>query len=126
MKRVILFTAILLLPVSTLAQKAYEAVYYSGATQNITATFKLADGYTPACEITTKDNATKKTTRFLPVSGTADDAGNLKFYHYSDSGKKFTDYFIINGIESYDDTPSQFTGTYYFNGKSYPITLIAK
>ena len=126
MKRVILFAAILLLPVSALAQKAYEAIYYTGATQNITATFKLADGYIPACEITTKDNATRKTSRFMPESGVPDESDKLKFFHYSDTGKKFTDYFIINGLDSYEETPSQFTGAYYFNGKSYPITFIAK
>lgn len=113
------------LPIVAFSQKAYEAIYYSGKTQNITVKFTLADGYIAGCEIKTTDNKTKKTSKFLPETGYADDDKKMKFYHYSTSGKTFSDYFILEGIEEmYETTPTKIYGEYYFNGAVFKITLI--
>lgn len=114
---------IMCLPVFAYSQKAFEAVYYSGKTQNIEVKFTLADGYIEGCEIKTTDLKTKKTSRFLPDFDYANDDDVMKFYHYSRSGKTFSDYFLINGLYDYVDAPAIFSGTYYFKGKAYDLTL---
>mgnify|MGYP000990756912 CR=1 FL=1 len=112
------------LPILAFSQKAYEAIYYTGKTQNIFVKFTLADGYLAGCEIKTTDTKTKKASKFLPENGYADDDKKMKFYHYSTSGKKFNDYFILEGIEeSYDTTPKILYGQYFYNGTAYKITL---
>lgn len=117
----------LLLSLPGYTQKAFEAVYYKGKTQNISVLFTLADGYTPGCEIKTTDLKTRKTSQFMPEVGVADEHKQLKFYHFSPSQKRFSDYFIIDGIEEvYDKVPRKLYGKYYFNGKAYPLVLIRK
>jgi hypothetical protein len=126
MKKKLSFLVLLLfaLPILTFSQKAYEAIYYSGKTQNIIVKFTLADGYIAGCEIKTTDIKTKKSSKFLPENGSADNDKKMKFYHYSTSGKTFPDYFILEGIEeSYASTPKTFYGQYFFNGTAYKITL---
>ena len=123
--RQFIFGLCFLLPISSFSQKAYVAVCYSGKTQNIQVKFTLANGYIGACEIKTTDNTSKKTSKFLPSTGTADDNKKMKFDHSSTSGKTFTDYFILNGMEdSYDNAPAKITGQYFFNGKAFAITLM--
>ena len=107
------------------AQKAYETFYYSGKVQNITVLFSLADGYMGANQIKTTDNTSKKISQFLPASGAPTSNLKMKFYHYSKSGKKFTDYFILEGIdESYNELPEKIIGKYYFNNKEYNLILL--
>jgi len=116
--------AIFAVPIFAFSQKAYNAIYYSGKTRKFIVKFTLADGYMAGCEIKTIDNKTKKTSKFLPKNGYADDNKKMKFYHYSPSSKTFSDYFIIEGIkEVYDTTPAKFYGKYYYNGTGYKIIL---
>ena len=123
-KHFLVVLLILSLPVFTSAQKAYDAYYYKGSTQNISVSFTLADGYIAACELKTTDLTSKKTSSFLPETGAPDEMKRMKFYHYSTSGKKFTDYFIIDGMEEmYDSLPKIIYGKYYFNNSSYPLVL---
>jgi hypothetical protein len=53
----IILTIILILglPRFVFSQKAYEAIYYSGKTENLIVKFTFADGYIEACEIKTID-----------------------------------------------------------------------
>ena len=107
-----------------LSQKAYEAIYYRGTTQNITVKFILAYGYIEACEIQTTDRKTKRTSKYLPVNSNADNDRKMKFYHYSTSGKTFSDYFMLEDIEEYyQHVPATIHGNYYFNRTAYSITL---
>jgi hypothetical protein len=106
------------------AQKAYSAVYYIGKIKNLTVRFMLADGYVAGCEINTTNATSKKRSVFLPQEGSPDENNQMKFYHYSTSGKTFTDYFIIDGLEEFFDVlPQSFTGTYYLNKQAYVIQL---
>jgi len=129
MKKNLLFAilAIFTLPVLAYSQKAYDAVVYTGKTQNITVTFTLANGYVEASQILTTDNKSKKRSKFLPAEGYPDDESRMKFYHFSSSGKSFTDYFILDGIEqSYEEPPAEIYGKYYFNGEEFELTLKKK
>ncbi|WP_118975196.1 hypothetical protein [Taibaiella koreensis] len=127
MRRYLIAAAAFIFSLPTFAQKAYEAVYYRGKTQNIGVRFTLGAGYLPACEIETTDLKTHKTSTFLPEIGVPDEKKQMKFYHFSASQKAFSDYFIIDGIEEgYDEVPAKLYGRYYFNGKAYPLTLKRK
>ncbi len=109
------------------AQKAFDAVYYTGKTQNISVQFMLANGYIGGSEIKTTDLKTKKTSKFLPNFDEEGNSDRMKFYHYSTSKTKFTDYFILNGIkDGYDENPSTIKGTYNFDGHAYDIILKVK
>lgn len=115
------------LPLFVFSQKAYEAIYYTGKTQTDFLKFTLANGYTAASKIIITTNKTKNSATFLPEQGEADTAGKLKFYHYSTSGKKFTDYFILEGSnENYEKAPLKIFGKYYYKGRAYPIALKKK
>ena len=112
------------MPIAAYSQKAFEAIYYIGKTQNITAKFMYADGYIGACEIKTIDEKTKKSARFLPENGHPDNNNKMKFYHYTTSGKTFQDYFILDGIEDeFDSIPTKLYGRYYYKGVAFSITL---
>lgn len=124
MKKRLFLLAFFFLPLFVFSQKAYDPIYYTGKTQNITANLMLAIGYIAACEIKTTDNKTKKTSTFLPVNGFADDEKKMKFYHHSKSSKKFSDYFILEGMEeNYETPPTEIFGKYFFDGKVYEIVL---
>ncbi len=106
------------------AQKAYDEIYYSGKTQNISVQLKLANGYIGASEIKTKDLTTNKSSKFLPKYDEEGNSDRMKFYHSSTSKTKFTDYFILEGIkDGYDENPTIIKGHYYFNGEAYEIIL---
>lgn len=127
MKNIVLFVFLLIFPVLAFSQKAYESVYYKGSTQNITITFDLADGYIAASQIITKDEKTKKTSLFLPEDGVELPNKAMKFIHYSVSGKYFTDYFVLKGLENcVEILPDKINGKYYFKGVAYPFVLLKK
>jgi len=127
MRRSFLFLILLFLSLPTMAQKAYEAVYYKGQTEFLSIRFTLGDGYLPACEIKTTELKTMKKSVFLPEVGAPDEHKQIKFYHFSAASKSFSDYFIIDGMEEvYDQAPAKLYGKYYFNGKVYPFTLTQK
>jgi hypothetical protein len=116
--------AFMLFPAFAYAQKAYDAVKYTGSVQNISVKFTLANGYLAGCTITTADNNTHKRSQFLPEEGSANENKTLKFYHRSASGKTFTDYFTIKGLEEiFETAPAKIYGSYYFNGKAYNLVL---
>lgn len=121
-KSVIVLT--LLLPSLAFAEaKAYDTVYYSGKTQNISIRLAYADGYINASRIITTDATTKKKSTFLP-DDKFDRADKLRFYHHTTSNKKFTDYFILEGIdEDSSPLPANIHGKYHFNGSAYDFVL---
>ncbi|UIR57006.1 hypothetical protein LZQ00_04120 [Sphingobacterium sp. SRCM116780] len=123
-KTTFIFLTIFAVPIFAFSQKAYNAIYYSGKIPRSTVKFTLADGYSAGCEIKTIDNKTKKISKFSPENGYADNNKKMKFYRYSTSGKTWSDYFIIEGIEEvYDTIPTKFYGEYYYNGTAYKIVL---
>ncbi len=126
-KFLLLFTLVALSSTFAFCQKAYDAIIYVGKTQNITVQFTLANGYISASEIKTTDNKTKKTSKFSPTDATIDNDKKMKFEHVSTSGKKFSDYFMLEGMEdNYETPPSKITGNYFFNGTAFAITLVKK
>lgn len=120
----IIFLLLVVFPAFGFCQKAYEAGYYKGSTFGMTLKFKLADGYIGACEIISKDKKTNKKSRFLPEEGAVGEDKKLKFYHYSAVGKKFDDYFILEGMEeAYGSLPAEIRGKYYLKGVGYEVRL---
>lgn len=117
-----LFLVCMLSPAFAYAQKAYEAVKYTGKVQNMVLHFTLADGYLGACEIKATDNKTHKTSSFMPEYGYADDNKNLAFYRQNESSK--TNHFVISGMEELFETPPvKIKGVYYIKEKAYPFVL---
>jgi|GEM_PF-713262 len=120
----LIIITVLAIPVFGFSQKAYELIYYRGTAQNINIKFTLAHGYINASEIQTTDRKTKRVSKFLPVSDNADNDSKIKFYHYSTSGKTFSDYFILEDMkEYYQHVPAKIHGNYYLNRTAYSITL---
>jgi len=112
----------MLSPAFAYAQKAYEAVKYTGKVQNMVVRFTLADGYLGACEVKLTDGKTHKTISFLPENGSADENKNLTFYRRNGSPK--TDRFVISGMEELFETPpAKIKGIYYTKGKGSPFIL---
>lgn len=123
-KAFLLLSALLLITAETFAQKAFEAIYYHGKAQNITVRLLLADGYISGSEIKTTDNRTHKTAVFTPDIGVPDEQKQIRFTHFSRTGKAFTDYFILQGMEEvYATPPVSINGRYYFNGRDYEVVL---
>jgi hypothetical protein len=124
-KKSALFVLILIaLPLFSLSQKAYDAIYYRDTMQDIAVKFTLANGYIRACELITRNIKTKKSSKFLPEKGVSNDSGKIKFYHYSPSEKTSPDYFILEDIEEYyDNVPEKIYGKYYSAGNVYGIIL---
>ena len=118
----LLLLVCMLSPAFAYAQKAFDAVKYTGKVQNMVLHFTLADGYLGACEIKATDGKTHKTRSFMPENGYADDNKNLIFYKRNEESK--TDSFVISGMEELFETPpAKIKGVYYTNGKAYPFIL---
>lgn len=129
MKKQLFFLAfVVLLGLSSVqAQKAYDQVFYTGKTQNITLLLTFAHGYMGASEIKTTDQKTKKTSKFLPASDSPDATGNIRFDHISVSGKKMNDYIVVNGLDdAVSAVPTSVNGYYFFNGKRYSFKLLKR
>ena len=114
--------ALMLLPAWAFCQKAYEAIQYKGAVQNLIVKLTLANGYIGASELLTINKKTGTRKKFLPEKGYADDSGKLKFIHYTPAGKLLVNYFILSGMEeSYAGIPNKILGEYVRNRVSYPV-----
>ena len=123
-KFIILVLVVMVLPQFAFSQKAFDAVYYSCKTADITIKFMYADGYIEGSEIKIKNSKTNKTSRFLPENGSPDITKQMKFYHATKSGKTFSDYFILKGIEDVAaDLPTTISGVYYNRGKAFNFIL---
>lgn len=124
-KKFILFILInlFLLPLA-FSQKAYDVINYSGKTETMLIKFTLADGYIEASQLTTTDFKSKKTASFIPIDGGVAENKEMKFYHYSETGETFSDYFILEGIEEYyESIPVKICGKYYDGEKVIKFTL---
>ena len=126
-KTILLIPAMMGLSVFAFAQKAYEAVYYRGVIQHKTLEFTLAHGYMAGCTLSVKDSKTKRKGLFLPEEGFADDHKEMKFYHFTASGKTLDDYFILEHMEDeYEKVPAKISGRYYYKSTTKPVTLWLK
>lgn len=113
------------LPSTGIAQKAYETTKYQGSSNKLTVTFTHADGYFSGNEIKLYNKTSRKTTRFLPENDAVNETQPTKFYHYSPSGKKYTDYFLVDGIkENYEEMPKQISARYFV--KANPVKFVLK
>lgn len=113
----------LALPAMGISQKAYVTTKYQGTSNKLTVTFTLADGYFPGNEIKLYNKPGRKNIRFLPENDVVDETLPTKFYHYSPSGKKFTDYFLVYSLkENYKAMPAKI-GARYFS-KTRPVKFI--
>ena len=127
-KKLFLFLLVCSLSATGFAQKAYEAVYYTGKATNLEIKFMFADGYPEASEITTTHRPTRKTSQFMPEQTAPDSALHWKFNHISKTtGQPLSDYIILDNMQLYFNTlPARITGRYYYGGKSYPFVLNKK
>jgi hypothetical protein len=116
-------TSIILLalaPLCTIAQKAYETVNYNGKIKGKTISFKLANGYIGASEISFKTSPKAKPTVYIPESGSPDSDNKLTFK----SDKATNSFFIIQDMQdAYDRPPAIIYGIFISGNKSVPIKL---
>jgi hypothetical protein len=116
------FVLLMLSPAFSYAQKAFEAINYTGKVQGLKLKFILADGYLGACQINATNIKTHKKTHFSPEMGSADEHKNLTFYKGNGTSK--TEYFVISGMEELFETPPEkIKGIYYLKEKPYPFIL---
>lgn len=109
------------------AQKAYVTTKYQGISNKLTVTLNVADGYFSGTEIKLYNKASRNSTRFLPEKDGVDETQSTKFYHFSPSGKKFTDYFLVDGLqENYEAMPKQINARYFMKANSLKLVLKRK
>lgn len=102
------------IPSACFSQKAYVTNTYKATTQRLVLMFNLAEGYFSGNELKLLNKTTGKTTRFLPENNLVEENKPTKFYHYSPAGKKFNDYFLVEGLkESFETPPAKFVAWYY-------------
>ncbi|MBE9597810.1 hypothetical protein [Pedobacter sp. MC2016-24] len=106
----------MLLPIFSLGQKAYEAIPYKGMMGHSEVRLIFADGYIGASSITLLKSNRK--IKFLPDVGYVDSSKTLKFYRPLPTGTNSPDYFtLINLTEYYDKLPKSIEGSYFKDGK---------
>ncbi|PTS96184.1 hypothetical protein DBR11_19610 [Pedobacter sp. HMWF019] len=121
-KQLYILLLIILLPVFTYAQKAYEAVPYSGMMNKKPVKLSFADGYIGASSITLTNSKNGRKIIFSPDAGYVGEDKKLKFHRSSPSPVLSSDYFtLINLTEYYDTLPKSINGIYYNKGKIYKI-----
>ena len=114
-------------PVMCFAQKAYVTTKYQGISNKLTVTLNVADGYFSGNEIKLYNKASRNTSRFLPEKDGVDETKPTKFYHFSPTGKKFTDYFLVDSLqENYEEMPKQFIAKYFIRSNSLKLVLKRK
>lgn len=107
---------LLLLPLFSIAQKAYEVVVYRGVVNTQTVRLELADGYLAASKISIKGT---KNIIFIPESGSLTEDGRLKFVS---EHKHSTAYFIIDNLsENYERLPIVINGIYCDKDKKIKV-----
>ncbi len=115
------------LPVMCFSQKAYVTTKYQVTSNKLTVTLYVADGYFSGNEIKLYNKASKKTTRFLSEKDGVDETQPTKFYHFSPSGKKFTDYFLVDSLqENYEAMPKQLNARYFMRSNCLKLVLNRK
>ena len=111
------------IPFAGISQKAYVTTKYQRTIYKLTVTFNLADGYIQGNEIKLYNKASRTTARFLPENDAIDESRPTKFYHYSPSGKKFTDYFLVDSLkEKFEVMPAKISARYF--SKTRPVKFI--
>ena len=111
------------IPFAGFSQKAYVTTKYQGTINKLTVTFNLADGYFPGNEIKLYNKASRTTARFLPENDAINETSPTKFYHFSPSGKKYTDYFLVDSLkEKFEAMPAKISARYF--SKTRPVKFI--
>lgn len=124
--KIFILTLLIISPIISFAQKAYEMVEYNGTVNGMLIKLSLADGYLPASKITLIPK-NKKASIFNPENGVADNNGKLKFIPYTAPLKYAKPYFLLLGLQdSFSVIPISISGKYYDGKKQYPIILKRK
>lgn len=120
-KPLLFFTLMLLLPLLSLAQKAYDNVAYRGKLNNRTVYLTLANGYIGASAI----KFTKpKVMKFVPEVNAVGEDGKLKFVPSKATGNSPSKYFLLEGMsEAFETLPNALKGIYYLKGKHLNVTF---
>ena len=121
-----LFLAIAI-PIAGFSQKAFVTTQYQSSVNKLKVTFNLADGYVPGNELKLYNKVSRTTARFLPENNAIDETRPTKFYHFSPSGKKFRDYFLVDNLkEKFEAMPAKIIARYYNNARIVKFTLARK
>jgi len=115
-----LLILMVMLPLLSMAQKAYETVSYKGELNRQKIRLNLANGYIGASAIIIRFNS--KSIQFTPEMGSANADGRLRFNRLKNSDHPSTDYFILDNMaDAYETLPLVIKGQYYHNGKKINI-----
>jgi hypothetical protein len=115
-----LFFLLATAPLCTIAQKAYETASYSGKVKGQTISFKLANGYIGASEISLHPSPKAKPILFMADSGAPDSDSQLTFK----TDKLHSGYFILkNMLDAYDQLPIIIYGVYVLGNKTLQVKL---
>ncbi|MCY7421535.1 MAG: hypothetical protein LH478_07310 [Chitinophagaceae bacterium] len=118
---------VLAIPYAGISQKAYAATRYKATVKNLIVTFNLAEGYFSASELKIYNKISRQTSRFLPETGAFNENEPSKFIHYSPSTKKYSDYFLVEGLKENDEMmPAKINAVYYSKSKPVKFVLIKK
>ena len=116
---------VLAMPYIGMSQKAYVTTRYKATVKNLTVTFNLAEGYFSGNELKLYNKISGQTSRFLPETDAPNHNEPSKFFHYSPAGKKYHDYFLVEGLkENNEMMPIKINAVYY--SKSRPVKFVLK
>jgi hypothetical protein len=119
-RKTILITLLIIAPLCSIAQKAYETVNYGGKIRGQTISLILANGYIGASEISLKTSPKAKPLIYMPEGGAPDGDNKLTFK----STKTANSYFIINDMrDAYDRPPATIYGIFISGNKSVAVKL---
>jgi hypothetical protein len=119
--RALIIVLLAIAPLLTMAQKAYETAGYSGKVKGKTISFKLANGYIGASEISLKTPAQKTPALFRPESGAPDSDSQLTFK----ADKATAGYFILKNMQdAYDELPVVIYGVFVTGNQKLPVKLV--
>ncbi len=108
-------------------KKAYAIIRYKATVKKFAVTFNLAEGYFSANDLKLYNKISRQTSRFLPETSAPNDNEPSKFIHYSPSAKKYSDYFLVEGLnENNEMMPAKIIVVYYSKSKPVKFVLTKK
>jgi hypothetical protein len=107
-------------PLGAIAQKAYETANYSGKIKGQIVSFKLANGYIGASELSLRSSTKATPVLYTPDSGTPDSDQKIRFK----STKATAGYFIVKNMQdAYDQLPVIISAVFITGNQSLPVKL---
>ncbi len=118
---------VLAIPFAGLSQKAFVITRYKATIKNLTVTFNLAEGYFSANDLRLYNKMSRQTSRFLPEISAPNNNEPTRFLHYSPSAKKYSDYFLVEGLKDNNEImPAKIVAVYYSKSKPVKFVLTKK